>query len=236
MKGSNLLKLNVFVLLFIFSCFGIKSETKGNIPDETEMEYGVVFKTANMKGILISYLADGFLYDGEEGEVAVFEFISEDGKSYNGKTIEIEAENSEREKLLKKYFKDSSKLLDGKAEYLKQPVEITATEIYVRPSSGGGNPVYYMKAAKIIPIKSTKAVFSGNMKEIEEKKYKDGEVVEINSKKGFAELKSSPSKTSETIQKIQNGEKYQIVNKFGDWCYVYSYPINLGYIYAEDLK
>lgn len=233
MKTSNVLKF--FLLLFIFSCFGAKSETKEIFPSETEMEYGTIFKAVSMKGLLISYLVDGCEYE-EEGEIIVFQFIPENEKSYNGKVIEIVVENSEREKLLKRYFKDSAKLLEKKVKYVKQPVEITATEIYVRPSCGAGSPVYYAKTAKISEIKNTKAAFSGKMKEIEEKKYKNGEIIKINSKKGYVELKKAPSEKSETIQEIQNGEEYQIVNKFGDWYYVYNYPIDLGYIHVNDLK
>ena len=234
MKKTSMKKFNIFILLMFFVlCFGLNSETKESIPSETKMEDGIIFKTVNIKGLLISYLTDGCDYE-EEGDVVVFEFIPEDG--YNGKTIEIVVENNEREKLLKKYFKDSGKLLGEKVEYLKQPVQITATEIYVRPSCGAGKPVYYAKVAKITGIKKTKAVFSGNMEELDKKKYKEGKTVEIKSKKGYAELKSAPSASSDTIEKIKNDDKFQIVNKFGDWYYVYLNPVDVGYIHVDDLK
>jgi SH3 domain protein len=202
---------------------------------DTDDDYKPSFKPVNIEGLLVATI-DKDCYDDEgEDDPIVFDLIPNDKNSYNGKTIEIKLSRKDKEKFLKENFKDANKLLGKTIEYAVQPVNVNVSTIGVRLTCGAGFPVYYAEISNVTKLNNSKATFSKNLNDLEDKKYKT-EMEKIRPVEN-ADVKKLPETDASIWGKTEKGQEFMVINRYGDWYYIiYDYPASTGYIHKSQVE
>ena len=215
-----------FFLVMLF-CFVGKSD----IDDD----YKPSFKPVNIEGLLVATIDEDCYDDEGEDNPIVFDLIPNDKNSYNGKTIEIKLSRKDKEKFLKENFKDANKLLRKTIEYAVQPVNVNVSTIGVRLTCGAGFPVYYAEISNVTKLNNSKATFSKNLNDLEDKKYKT-EMEKIRPVEN-TDIKKLPETDAPIWRKTEKGQEFMVINRYGDWYYIiYDYPASTGYIHKSQVE